>query len=340
MTAVRIEQLDAANPETMAAWHRTFAAASTHDREYGVPWALEEKRARLLGHTPGEKLIGFAGYVDDELVSTGTLWLPLRDNLHLAGAEVCTDPEHRERGHGSEMLTHLTQRAHEENRRTLHAEAAVPYEGPADGAGHRNADFLTHRGFTVGIGDVMRVLELPADVDLLERLADEAAPHHAAYTLRQFAGPVPDDVIASFGTLIGTLMTEAPTGQLELEPEVFDADRIRAEESVLAEAGRTKHTTIAVARDGTVAAYSELVVPAHDPGRVYQWGTLVRRDHRGHRLGTATKARNLLWVQAQHPDRTLLVTYNAEVNSHMVSINDAMGFRPVERLVEFQRKLG
>ncbi|MGH3445434.1 MAG: GNAT family N-acetyltransferase [Nocardioidaceae bacterium] len=337
---LRIAPLDAADPEMMAAWHRTFAAASTHDREYGVPWALEEKRARLLGVSPGEQVLGFAGYADDELVTTGTLWLPLRDNLHLAGVEVCTDPGQRDRGYGSAMLTHLTDLAREENRRTLHAAAAVPYDGPADGAGHPNADFLTHRGFTIGIGDVMRVLDLPADVGLLERLADEAASHHTAYSLRQFAGPVPADVIESFGTLIGTLMTDAPTGELELEPEAFDGARIRAEEKVLAEAGRTKHTTIAVAPDGTVAGYSELVVPAHDPGRVYQWGTLVRGDHRGHRLGMATKARNLLWVQTEHPDRTLLVTYNAEVNSHMVAINEAMGFRPVERLVELQKRLG
>jgi hypothetical protein len=32
-------------------------------------------------------------------------------------------------------------------------------------------------------------------------------------------------------------------------------------------------------------------------------------------------------------------TWNAEVNTHMVAVNDALGFRPVEYLAEFQRRL-
>jgi RimJ/RimL family protein N-acetyltransferase len=135
-------------------------------------------------------------------------------------------------------------------------------------------------------------------------------------------------------------MTEAPVGELELEPEVIDAARIRANEQVLEESGRSRYTTVAMAPDGTVAAYSELVLPSHDPGRVYQWGTLAHPDHRGHRLGLATKTRNLAWLQRERPDLRLLITYNAEVNSHMIAVNEAMGFRPVERMGEFQKKIG
>ncbi len=128
--------------------------------------------------------------------------------------------------------------------------------------------------------------------------------------------------------------------ELELEPEVFTPERIRADEEVFAASGRTKYTTVALAADGAVAGYSEIVVPRHDPGRAYQWGTLVRRADRGHRLGLATKAHNLAWVQREEPDLRLLVTFNAEVNVHMVGVNEQLGFRPVERLGEFQRQLG
>jgi RimJ/RimL family protein N-acetyltransferase len=82
------------------------------------------------------------------------------------------------------------------------------------------------------------------------------------------------------------------------------------------------------------------VVPKHDPGHVFQWGTLVAAGHRGHRLGMATKAHNLLWVMAEEPGRTSLVTTNAEVNRHMIAVNEALGFRPVERHVELHRALG
>ena len=335
-----IVALDARDAAQLASWHATYHAATVFGREYSTPWMLEEMRAELLADNPGERMLGFCGYDDGRLVTAGSIVLPLMDNQHLAHVEVETHPDHRNRGHGSQMLDHLAEVARGHGRRTLVAEAATPYDGPADGSGHPNADFLLQRGFRCAISDVMRVLDLPADTARLRRLADEAAPYHSGYTVRQFAGPVPDDIIESFGALIGALSVEAPTGDLDLERELFDPARIRADEEVFRASGRTKYTTVALAPDGAVVGYSELVVPEHDPGRVYQWGTLVLPGHRGHRLGQATKARNLLWLQAERGDLTLLVTYNAEVNAHMIAVNEAMGFRPVERLGEYQRHLG
>lgn len=335
-----ITRLAPSDPVAMRAWHDCYYASHMHGREIGAPWMLEEMRAQFLADSPGEKLLAYSGTVDGTVVAAASVLLPLKDNLHLAWVETHTHPGHRNRGHGSAMLEHLTAVARDHGRRTLNAEATYPYDGPPDGAGHPYVDFLLHRGFTLGIGDVMRVLDLPMDVERLTRMARDAEPHHRDYEMRQFLGPVPEDIVDSFGELVGSLITEAPTGELELEPEVVDVARIRADEKVFEESGRTKYTTIAVAQDGTVAAYSELVIPAHDPGRVYQWGTLAHRDHRGHRLGVATKARNLLWLQGERPDSRLLVTYNAEVNGHMIGVNEQMGFRPVERLGEFQKKLG
>ncbi|HET7531519.1 MAG TPA: GNAT family N-acetyltransferase [Nocardioidaceae bacterium] len=62
------------------------------------------------------------------------------------------------------------------------------------------------------------------------------------------------------------------------------------------------------------------------------------RATRGHRLGLATKARNLLWAQRELGEATL-VTFNAESNRHMVAVNEIPGFRPVERVGEFQKRL-
>ena len=38
-------------------------------------------------------------------------------------------------------------------------------------------------------------------------------------------------------------------------------------------------------------------------------------------------------------DLTLITTQNAETNDYMVSINERMGFRPVEVSTEFVKKL-
>jgi hypothetical protein len=174
--------------------------------------------------------------------------------------------------------------------------------------------------------------------DRLDRLADEAAARHEAFTLRSWPGPVPDDLVAGWARLVGSLMTEAPTGELDVEPEYADVATVRETEALLVAQGRTKYNTVAVDATGDVVAYSDLVTTVHEPGRAYQWGTLVRRDARGHRLGLAVKAANQRLLQRERPDVRELVTYNAEVNSHMIGVNEQLGFVPVARLGEFQKR--
>jgi GNAT superfamily N-acetyltransferase len=336
---MRIERLDATDPRAFADWHATYFAALSFGLEHPSAKQAEEMRAELAGPRVGMRVQAFSGYVDERVVVTGLLELPDMDNRHVAVVTVGTEPAYRRRGHASTMLDHVTEAARSDGRTALSAEAVWPYDAPADGTGSAGADFLVRRGFTLSIADVQRALELPVDVRLLDRLAGEAAARHEGYTLRSFRGPVPDDVLEDFGELVGSLVTEAPMGELELEAEVFDAARIRSDEEVLVRAGRTKYTTLAVAPDGQLAGYSEIVVPANDPGRFYQWGTLVRRTHRGHRLGLATKVHNLRRLQDDLPAAGVLYTFNAEVNHHMIAVNEAMGFRPVQRLGEFQKKL-
>jgi GNAT superfamily N-acetyltransferase len=334
-----LRPLDASDPDALAAWHATYLAADTHRREHPTPWMLEEMRADFLGSRTGEEFLPFGRYDDGRVVSCGLLVLPLKDNLHVAWGTVWTHPDHRRQGHGSAMLDHLVGLARERGRSTLTTEVAVPYGSPEDGAGHPDADFALRRGFALDISNVVRVLDLPVDEDQVQLLADEAAPFHRDYTLRQFKGRIPDDIVVEFGELVGSLMTEAPSGAVTKEQEILDVERIRADEAVFEASGRTKYTTVAVAAGGELAAYSELVVPRHDPGHVFQWGTLVAPGHRGHRLGMATKAHNLLWLVREEAERTALVTMNAEVNRHMIAVNEALGFRPVERHVELHRSL-
>jgi GNAT superfamily N-acetyltransferase len=335
----QVVALDPRDPEQLAAWHATYLAADTVGRVHPTPWMLEEMRADLLGVGTGRALLPFALRDGDRLPTAGLVELPLKENLDLAVVGVWTRPEERRRGGGSTMLAHLEQVAREHGRRTATAEVFVPYDLPADGAGHADVAFAAGRGYRLDLSNVVRVLDLPVDEQRIRGLAEAAAPYHRDYTLRRFSGPIPEDIVVAFGQLVGSLMFEAPSGEVAREHEVMDVERIRADEAVFAESGRTKYTTVAVARDGTLAAYSELVVPCHDPGHVFQWGTLVAPGHRGHRLGMATKAHNLLWLQDQEPGRSTLVTTNAEVNRHMIAVNEALGFRPVERLVEMHHAL-
>ena len=337
---MEIRPIDACDDDALAAWLAAYLAADTFGREHAMPWMLEEMRVDLRTRRSGEDVRAFGGYVDGEVVSGGMVTRPMRDNVDLAVLQLWTRPDRRRRGHGSAMLEHLVSEAAAAGRSTLVAETSVPYDAPEDGAGHPDADFAYRRGWGFDLCDIVRVLPVPVPAAHLDALAAEAAPHHAAYSLRRFKGRIPDDIVDEFGALVGSLMVEAPSGEVQLETEILDEKRIREDEARFEASGRTKYTIVAVAPDGALAAYSELVLPRFDPGgALFQWGTLVRPDHRGHRLGMATKVANLRWAQEEIRDRDRIYTMNAEVNAQMIGINEALGFRPVERHVSLMRRL-
>lgn len=340
MSEIQIRPSDPADPAAFDAWHAVYLAAETFGREkWANPWSLEEYRADRARPVSYREAVMCAGVVDGEVVVVGDLEMSLIDRPEHASLQVFTHPSHRRRGYGSRMLVTLEVAARAKGRRIFGTEAAYPYDGPADGAGTAGVEFARRHEYAFGLGDVMRVLDLPVATSLLESLLAEAAPHHPAYTLRTWVGHVPDDLALDWLTLDASLETQAPTGDLVKEPMVVDVSALRAREEILDRQQRTPYHCVAVAPDGHLAAYNELVLPALDPGRVYQWGTLVAPEHRGHRLGLAVKALNLAQLQAAHPEPLLLTTYNAEVNSHMIGINERLGFRPVERLGEFQKTM-
>jgi len=337
---IDVRRIDPNDTQAFDDFYAVYLAADLLGREHiGTVWQREELRAHWIRDSSHRKAEMYGGFVDGELSVVGSIACSLIDRPDHAYLEVFTHPRHRRRGHGSQLLATLEQAAHREGRRILNAETSYPYDGPADGAGSAGTEFARHHGYSFGLGDVCRQLQLPVPTALLDELLAEAAPHHTAYTLRSWVGPVPDDIVADWVALNASLDTEAPSGDLELQELAADVDAHREREATMKDQQRTAFHTVAVAPDGSLAAYNEVVLPAHDPGRIYQWGTLVRPGHRGRRLGLAIKAANLAQVQAAHPGPLVLTTYNAEVNSHMIGINERLGFRPVERLGEFQKKV-
>ena len=134
-------------------------------------------------------------------------------------------------------------------------------------------------------------------------------------------------------------MSEAPMGDLDLEPEVWDEARVRERESHFERAGRRERSTVVLAPDATMVALTEMMTNDQQPEVAWQSGTLVLKEHRGHRLGLAIKVANLRAFQQAFPLVRAVHSWNAEANGPMVAINDAIGFRPVEYLVEMQLRL-
>lgn len=333
--------VDPFDEDAVVAWVKLNTDVVRHEiGDSGAMWTAPEMIATLQDPPKNRHELLFHGRVDGALVATGWITLPMLDNLTSADLYVAVLPEHRRRGLGTEMLAHLEQVCAERGRTRLDAITDWPYDGPPDGAGAPGVEFGRVHGYAFGLGDVQRELQLPADDAVLAALGAAAAPHHADYELRTWSGPIPDDLVQSYLELSSTLATEAPTGEMEREDETVDVDAHRSAERVLAEQKRVPWHTVALDAEGRVVAYSDLVVPGTDPRWIYQWGTLVARAHRGHRLGVAVKVANLRAFQAAHPeDRRRIITWNAEVNEHMIAVNEQMGFRATARGGQLQKKL-
>ena len=336
-----IRVLDPFDDAAFDAWHHVYLIAQKDAMgSAAASWQLEEMRAVMQDAGSSARSYGWAGVVGDDVDAAGWMRTPLRDNLELAELDVHVHPAHQGRGIGTLMLGHVEDEARGLGRRVLTGLVGWPSDAGPEGDGAPGPGFARARGYELALTEVQRELALPVDDSVLAALADEAALAHPTYELRSWEGPVPDELLQGWAELTSSLATEAPTGELELEPEAVSTDVVREREATTARQGRTKYNTVALSASGELVAYSDLATTVHEPGRAYQWGTLVLREHRGHRLGVAVKVANLRLLQANRPDIVRLTTYNAEVNSHMVAVNEAMGFRPVGRLGDFQKRLG
>ncbi|WP_340538785.1 GNAT family N-acetyltransferase [Nocardioides sp. GXZ039] len=305
-------------------------------REDYPHYSWPEMSAMWRHDDPAERKVLLAGYDDGRMVAGAVAYLPLADNTHMAWVGVCVDPDEQHRGLGREMLDHIEGVATDAGRTSLLSEAKLPFDEITT---HRSRRFAEDAGYTLSNVEIVRHLPLPVAEADLATWEKQAAERHDGYRIKTYLNQVPDELVPSLCVLLGQLVVDAPTGEAEWEEEKITPERFRDNLSSLVAAGRRMYETVAIAPDGTVAAQSTLAVPP-DGARtdVSQWGTFVHREHRGHRLGLAVKVANLRAVQSAHPEMTRVVTQNAETNDYMVSINELMGFDPVEASVEFIKR--
>ncbi|GAA4812367.1 GNAT family N-acetyltransferase [Nocardioides caeni] len=339
LSTLEIVELGPDEVARLREWAAVTAQSARHELgDDATAWAAEEIIAIAQEQSRRRKPGFHAAILDGEVVATGWVSLPLLDNLDSAEVDVHVRPDLRRRGIGTRLLEHVESVARAAGRSRFDSETCWPYAGPADGAGTPGAAFARKHGYGFGLVDVQRALAVPVDEALLAELAAEAAPRHADYRIESWHGPIPDPWVESWLTLANTLNSEAPTGDMEREDDAGDVAAQREAEESQARQGRTSWQTVALVGD-EVVAYTEVVLPTHDQRFAYQWGTLVHRDHRGHRLGMAVKVANLQAMQRGADVRgRRVVTWNAEVNDHMIGINERLGFVPVARGAELQKK--
>jgi hypothetical protein len=187
----------------------------------------------------------------------------------------------------------------------------------------------------------MRRLDLSTvDEEALETLHSKAKERASGYAVRQWTDFAPDDLIDDVAYLDGRLSTDAPMGDLGLEPDNVDADRIRAVEQVVVKRGRHSfHSGIVHEASGRLVAWTTISNDLDVPWHAWQQITIVDPDHRGHRLGALVKVENLRFFRANMPEVQIVDTFNAAENSYMIAINEDMGFRPKFAFANWKREI-
>jgi GNAT superfamily N-acetyltransferase len=305
-------------------------------REHAPFWEFHEFLGAFRSSESGERQELFAAFDGDRMIATAAMWSMLLDNTDKAFYELNVDLPARRHGVGRAMVERLECAVRDDGRSLVMSGSVLPFDDRDD---HPHRRFAEACGYELSLYEVVRHLELPVPDERIQKWVDEAAPHHQGYAIETFVGAVPDDLVESLCLLIGQLAVDAPSGAVDFEEEVITPQRYAEMVESAAAMGRTRYETVAVTPDRQVVAQSTLAMPLGESTHAYQWGTFVHREHRGHKLGLATKAVNLRAVQSARGDLTLVSTQNAETNVHMVAINERMGFQPFEVQAEFVKRL-
>lgn len=284
---------------------------------FSVPWPGAEHEYWLA--LEGEPAVGVLG-----------LSMPTLDNLdNVDVLELCVDPEWRRRGVGRALFAHLVERVRAAGRSRVIGEAKrLLGDGPVTPGGA----FAAAMGASTALTEVRRRLELDSvDQGALDSMLVAARGKADGYSLRRWVNAAPDELVDGIAALDSSFLGEAPTGDLVLELEKVDATRVRANDRGVEARGRRMYHVVACHdATGEVVAWTTLGLNHCPDHHAWQQITLVAPKHRGHRLGLWCKLDNLAWMRAHEPAVRTIDTWNAGVNDHMIAINEAMGFRPVD----------
>jgi GNAT superfamily N-acetyltransferase len=253
------------------------------------------------------------------------------DNPRLAYVFCSVHPQAWGRGAGAMLLGAQVELAHELGRSSLLTFAPL--------ASHA-ASFLADNDFTVAQHNAQRRLHPQRlDADHLGQLAADAESRSADYELVRLDGPTPAYLLPGVSTVFEAI-NDAPDDALALEPNEFPVERVRRYDIAMQQ--RRQHVYRLMARHrrtGAWAGHTILCVDGNRPGYAVQEDTSVVRAHRGHSLGMRLKAAMLLWMRDEHPELTMIDTWNATSNMHMIAVNEALGCEVSQLGVAMQRTL-
>ena len=148
-------------------------------------------------------------------------------------------------------------------------------------------------------------------------------------------GRVPLDRLAQLLPQLSALFAKVPLGDIDAPALRYEMAAFVARYQELDRHGG-EHLLVLLLDGDTVAAVCEAAWDARMPDRVHQQLTAVAAAYRGRGLARAVKAAMLRLIRERHPDIGLMITYNAETNAAMLSINRRLGFVVHDRVSTYQ----
>ncbi len=310
-----------------------FLALTLETDAVDCPWEMprtpHRQRMYMQHSWEGEPGRWFVAYDGTEPVGTAVIDASDYDNLEMAWFTMRVAPRHRRRGHGADVLAALEGLADKMGR---------PLLGMDGWDSDATRGFAAAAGYDLKSAEIRRIQVVRDGPDVVP-IRDEARRLAGDYELVRIEGYSPDALLPGIVELTAAI-NDAPYDNLEWEDEIYSPERVRAYERAQIESGFRFRRILARHRPtGELAGHTVVVVDTEHPEIADQHDTSVIGAHRGHRLGLLLKAEMLLWLAEAEPQITHLHTNNAESNQHMIAVNDRLGYRPVGRIVEFQRRL-
>ena len=241
-----------------------------------------------------------------------------RENVGTAGLWLSVHPDHQRRGIGSVLLSHCERALRADGCDRIHEHSGAPVEH-----GDAATGFAMANGYRQTLLDLRQDLALPVDEATLSAL--DPRPDPAAYVIETSVDGLPEAWLEDRALLARRMSTDAPSGDIDLDEEDWDAERVRqlwnTPSPIWGIESVARHVPT-----GRLVAFTDIVVRPGQPDLAVQSDTLVLREHRGRALGIAVKLANLRGLQRERPAVTTVRTWNADSNTQMVAINERMGF--------------
>jgi GNAT superfamily N-acetyltransferase len=294
-------------------------------------WGADELRE--MERSPHRRTVAAAAVQPDgAVVGSVSVVLRTRENPRVAFLSLAVQPGRRRRGVGSELLRWAEAQAVAHGRSVFIAET----EWAAGGTDVSGETFARRHGYAPAQRVLRSTLPLPVDSAMLAGLGQGSGD----YALETSLDGIPEAWLADRAELQRRMSTDVPLGDLQLEEEDWDADRVRGEYAVLSAMGRRVVETVARhVPSGRLVGYTQVQVSPETPTLGYQQDTLVVREHRGHALGLRLKAANTAAVMEHLPALTAIRTWNADDNTHMLAVNQRLGYVVDAHLREWQKVL-